>query len=215
MIRSLTLEEFGSDANAAPLSRNPGENPSIAGGLSSDEERLEVYEKGYQSGWDDCAAAEAELQRNVSADLAGRLNDFDFTYAEARRDVLGSLGPLFEDMAAQLLPRLAAEAVAPTVISELLAAAETASASDIVLVAAPVTVPVIERLLEMQDRTDIRVTPEPAYAEAQISVRYAGTRRDIDLGDTAARMADALRAFIEDQTRRAEVQDRIPTGAAG
>lgn len=192
MTRALTLEDFGTTqpvVNGAGLTSDPP--------VGSEEDRLTIYESGYQSGWDDCAAAETEGQRRIGVELSANLRDLSLTYEEARRDVLEALGPLFEEMAAQLLPALAAEAIAPAVITELQDAAKQASGDTITLVAAPAALPALERLAETQTDIDISVHPEPAYAEGQVSVRFGQEQRDIDLRDAAARMAEAIRGFVQ------------------
>jgi flagellar assembly protein FliH len=196
MTRALILEDFGDDPGLGPSALNGPHGPGAAQ-AKTDEDRLAIYEAGYQSGWDDCASAEAESQRRIGADLAANLQDLSLTYAEARRDVLASLGPLFEQMAAQLLPVLAAEAVAPAVIADLLDAASHASDTDIILLAAPAAVPALERLVEAQDGLAITVKPETVFADGQVSIRFGDERRDIDLTDAAERMAAAIRSFAE------------------
>ena len=98
-------------------------------------------------------------------------------------------------MAAQLLPRLAAEAIAPAVIAELRAAADSATQAKAVLFAAPAALPALVQLVEMQDGLEIELRAEPAYAEGQVSLRFGSERRDVDLSDAARRMAEAIRAF--------------------
>jgi len=187
MIRAVALEDFSAPGPGAPPEAPRPGDPDAA---------LAAFEEGYRSGWDDCAAAEAESHRRIGADLAASLQAVARTYAEARTDVLTALGPLFEEMAAQLLPALAAEAVAPAVIAELRAAASGASAARPVLVAAPAALPALERLIAEEDGLDVELRPEPAYDEGQVSIRFGPERRDIDLTDAARRMAEAIRAFV-------------------
>ena len=193
MTRALRLEDFapvGTDAaTAAPV-------PPVA---EAPDAALAAFDEGYRNGWDDCAKAEAEAHRKIGADLAANLQDVALTYAEARQDVLTALGPLFEEIAAQLLPRLAAEAVAPAVIAELRSIATEASAARPVLIAAPAALPALERLLAGEDAPDIDLRAEPAFAEGQVSIRHDGQRRDIDLTEAAARMAEAIRSFIAEE----------------
>lgn len=190
MTRALRLENFtpaGFETAAAPAAQPAPEAPEAA---------LAAFDEGYRNGWDDCARAEAEAHRRIGADLAAALQDVVLTYAEARQDVLTALGPLFEDIAGQLLPRLAAEAVAPVVIAELRAAASEATGGRPVLIAAPAALAALERLIDADPALDIDLHAEPAFAEGQVSIRYVGQRRDIDLADAAARMADAIRSFV-------------------
>lgn len=197
MSRHLQLEDFADpttgaeDAKQATQAPHPSPEPS-------EQDGLDVYEAGYKSGWDDCAAAEAENQRRIGADLASNLQDMRFTYADARRDVLEALAPLFEEMASQLLPAFAAEAVAPVVIGELQVIAQEASIGDAILTASPAAAPVLQRLIDAQDDLEIRLQVEPAFADGQVSIRYGNERRDIDLGEATARMSEAIRAFVGD-----------------
>ena len=191
MIRALALEDFASlNPAAAPPPAASAPRPDAA------EAALAAFDEGYRNGWDDCAAAEAEAHRRIGADLAANLQDLSLTYAEARQDVLTALGPLFEDMAAQLLPSLAAEAVAPTVIAELRAIATGAAEARPVLIAAPAALPALERLIAGHDGLDVDLRAEPAFAEGQVSLRFGSERRDIDLSEAARRMADAIRSFL-------------------
>jgi flagellar assembly protein FliH len=190
MTRALRLENFtpaGAELAAEPPLPTAPEAPDAA---------LAAFDEGYRNGWEDCARAEAEAHRKIGADLAAALQDVVLTYAEAQQDVLTALGPLFEDIAGQLLPRLAAEAVAPAVIAELRAAAAEATAGRPVLIAAPAALASLERLIEADGALDVDLRAEPAFAAGQVSIRHAGQRRDIDLGDAAARMADAIRSFV-------------------
>lgn len=211
MIRALTLEDFAEPAHdpfqAMPF---PADIPDATG---PSDEVMATFDEGYRSGWDDCAKAEADTNRRIGADLAANLEALTRSYDEARADVLAALGPLFEDIAAQLLPRLAAEAVAPAVIAELRAAAEEASMARAVLCAAPAALPALTRLIEMQEGLDVDLQAEPAFAEGQVSLRFGADRRDIDLSDAADRMADAIRSFVAQESAAPPPQE-TPEGVA-
>ncbi|MHA7887293.1 MULTISPECIES: flagellar biosynthesis protein [Roseicyclus] len=194
MTRALTLEEFSTDPASPP-------GPTAPAAAADPETALAAFDEGYRNGWEDCASAEAEGQRRIGADLARALSEVNRSYEQARADILAALGPLFEEMAARLLPRLAAEAVAPAVQAELTRIADQASGGQVVLMAAPAALPALERLVDTQPDLSLRLVAEPALAEGQVSLRFAGERRDIDLGEAADRMAEALRAFTApDQT---------------
>jgi hypothetical protein len=189
MTRTLSLEDF-SALGPPPVSAGQAAPPI------EPEAALAAFDEGYRNGWDDCARAEAEAHRKIGADLAAGLQDITLTYAEARQDVLACLGPLFEDMAAQLLPRLAAEAVAPAVVAELRAIAATAASGRAVLFAAPAALATLDRLIAGMGGLDLELRAEPAFAEGQVSIRFGSERRDIDLTDAATRMAEAIRSFV-------------------
>lgn len=200
MTRTLLLEDFD---NAPGAPRPPVAGPAGAPDpADTGEAALAAFEEGYRNGWEDCTRAEAEGHRRIAADLAANLHELSQGYETARSEVLDSLGPVFEQMAAQLLPALAAEAVAPAVLAELRAAAEEASAARAVLLAAPAALPALERLVETQEGLSVDLRAEPAFAEGQVSLRFDGERRDIDLGQAARRMAETLRSFLAEQTGR-------------
>ena len=203
MIRSLSLEDFGVTGATAPAAAPP---PVATG---SEEAQLDAYEAGYKSGWDDCAAAEQEVHRRIGTDLSAALIDMSLTYEAARKEILDGLGPLFEEVARTLLPRLAAEAVAPTVIEELRKACAAAMAGTVTLVAAPQALPTLQRLIEDQLDADIRLEGEPAYAPAQVSVRSGQERQDIDLAAAADRIAAALHDFTTLSAEPGDAHDPI------
>jgi len=211
MIRALTLEDFA--CAIAPSTEEAAQSQHAPANAEPAEDAMAAFDEGYRSGWEDCAKAEAESHRRIGADLAANLQDLSLSYAEARSDVLTALGPLFEEMAAQLLPTLAAEAVAPAVIAELRAAADRASGGHAVLFASPAAMPALSRLIEMQHGLKIELRAEPAYAEGQVSLRFGAERRDIDLSDAARRMAEAIRAFVA-QERGATMPQPIRKGVA-
>ena len=196
MTHPLTLEDFSMPTPSAEAT-GATQVPDPAQPLSEDAQ-LELYEQGYQSGWDDCAAAEVENNRKIAADLAANLQDLAMTYAEARRDILKALGPLFDDIAGQLLPALAAEAVAPAVIAELRDIAEASSDGRATLIASPVALPALERLIDTETGLQISLEAEPAFADGQVAIRFDAEKREIDLTSATEQMAHAIREFVAD-----------------
>lgn len=210
MIQRLVLENFASAKGmaptnfAAPTAQEPENLPPVA--TADEEAALAAFEQGYKSGWDDCAAADAEAQKHIAADLASNLRDVSMTYAEARRDVLQSLGPLLEDIAAKFLPTLAAEAIAPSVIEQLQSIAASGVVDTITILGAPPTIPVLEELAASREDLSVIVLAEPSYAEGQVSLQCGAERRKVDLTDAANRMAQEIRMFVAEQLNPASDQ---------
>jgi flagellar assembly protein FliH len=194
MTRALRLEDFGRTAAAESAASAPEPAPPPPP-PEPDAGGLEAFEQGYKNGWDDCIANENEERRRIGADLAAALQEIEHSAHAVREEMLAGLVPLLEQIASQLLPSVAAEAVAPVVVAELERIASAQLATEAQLVAAPATVPVIENLVAATPELAVDVFPEPAYAEGQVSLRFADQRRDIDLSDAAGRMARAIRDF--------------------
>lgn len=193
MTRSLILQDFAAahsvdvGFDAVPTAADPE--------MVDAGDMLESYDAGYKNGWADCASAEAEERGAVGAELAKNLTDATLTYEAARRDVLAALGPFFEDVVSTLLPKMAAAAVAPTVLAELGALAEGQIVSKIEIHAAPSACASLERLGETEHLADLTVRPEPAFAEGQVSIRMGSEQRDLDMAGAADRIAEAIAGF--------------------
>jgi flagellar biosynthesis/type III secretory pathway protein FliH len=203
MTRTLILEDFGAATTPPePTSygcsieeltsrpEQPDPDPDPAG--------LEAFEQGYQSGWDDCIANETEERRRIGADLAGALSEMSLTAETAQRELLASIAPVIEEIAFQLLPRLAAEALAPVLIDEISSIVLDHGSIDLQLHAAPEKCETIEAVLQTATTAPITVVAEPAFAEGQVSIRFAEQRRDVDLSEAVARMSHILREFASD-----------------
>jgi flagellar assembly protein FliH len=201
MIRALRLDDFSVEpdaglplaATAPPEPVAPAPDPLPEADLHG--ESLDAFEQGYRSGWDDCIANETEERRRVAADLAKALKEISATAEQIRAELLRDLSPLFEQIVAQLLPALEAEALAPVLREELVRIAASRMATDLRIVAAPASRPVIEHLLSEVELPDTEIVTEPAYAEGQVSLRFAGQRRDVDLSEAVRQMSETMRAF--------------------
>jgi flagellar assembly protein FliH len=199
MTRTLQLEDFGtgpapgSNAVAAEVPPEPELEPLPEAGLEGGN--LDAFEQGYRSGWDDCTANEVEERRRVGADLATALAEISLTLDAARDEMIAALEPLFEQIVAQLLPAIVAEAVAPLAVTELRRIADERCAARVEVLASPATCPIIENLVDATPDLEVSVIPEQALAEGQVSLRFDAQRRDVDLSLAAAQMAEAIRSF--------------------
>lgn len=210
MTRSLILKDFASP-QPDPYQQDMGIETQPVSHLQDESDALESYDAGYKCGWADCAAAEVDERTAIGADLANNLSEATLTYETARRDVIAALGPFFADVAATLLPKMAAAALGPTVLAELGAMAEGQTDPQIELRAAPTACAALERLGEAEQLSGLTVRPEPAFAEGQVSIRVGTEQRDLDMASAAARIADAIVAF-SDQSPQFDTQ--VPSQGA-
>ena len=206
MTRALVLEDFGhpgtEDASAFPGPAVPAEMPDatppsapLVSHAELDGDGLDAFEQGYRNGWDDCIANETEERRRIGSDLAATLSEMSLAAEEMQREILSDLAPLLDQIAEQLLPPLAAEALAPVVMEQVRSIVAECGPVEIELLAAPEKCRPIEAVLQASTDLAVRVLPEPAFAEGQVSIRISDQRRDIDLSEAAERMADIIRAF--------------------
>ena len=175
----------------------PGQDTVPGPVVGADQEsRLEAYEQGYRAGWEDAAAAHAEDQRRIRVDLARSLQALGFTYQEARAHVLKSLAPLMQDMVGKLLPEMAREALAPTVLETLMPLAEQLADEPVTLVVNANDRKAIEELLEQATGLPVTIVEEATLSEGQAFLRLGLQEVHIDLARATAEIAAAVRGFF-------------------
>lgn len=174
----------------------PDESPAVQSATVDQERRLEAYEQGYRAGWEDAASAQAEDQKRIRADLARSLQTLGFTYQEARAHVLKSLAPLMQDMVGKLLPEMAREALAPTVLETLMPLAEQLADEPVTLVVNAADRKAIEELLEQATGMPVTIVEEPSLGEGQAFLRLGIQEVHVDLARATAEIAAAVRGFF-------------------
>ncbi|MCF1710639.1 flagellar biosynthesis protein [Tabrizicola sp. J26] len=186
----LKLEVFDSD-----------ERPSVEGAAPADadleELRLAAYESGYAAGWEDAAATEAQEQTKLRVDIARNLQSLSFTYHEARSHIIRALGPLLQEMACHVVPQLARDALAPTVLEALMPLAERASEVPVTLVLNPTARPAVEPLLEASTGLPVRIREEPSLGEGQVFLIFEKSEVQIDLQHAAEEITTCLQRFYQ------------------
>lgn len=160
----------------------PGQAAAPAGVGTSDPRaveaaRVEGYEAGYKSGWDDAVRAAAEDARSVGAELARNLRDLNFTYFEARDEVLAALKPFLADLLDTLFPELLPEVAGAAIARELTDRVRDASNGMIRILVSPDDAAVVRSLLAEQGTFQAEVVEEAALASGQ--VRLTSDRRDV------------------------------------
>lgn len=184
----LKLESFESDPEAAVAQASQHL-------VLTEDARLQAYEQGYGAGWEDAVTAQTEDQSRIRADLARNLQALGFTYHEARNHVLRAVAPLLQDMIGQLLPQVAREALAPTVLDTLLPMAEHLADAPVSVVLNPAARPAVEALLA-QTALPVSITEEPTLGEGQVYLRLGPAETHVDLDRATALISQAVRGFF-------------------
>lgn len=176
----------------------PAKTGAATPGLSAEEAdtiRLDGYEAGYKSGWDDANAETTASDHRIAADLERSLSELSFTYEEARVEVLSGLRDLLNAILTGFLPALAAEAVLPRVAAEIDTLLTEPGRGECRLLAAPDTCRQLEWLVDRYMDRDLRIDPEPAYPDGRVTLRFASETREIDLTGLQQAMTEAIRDF--------------------
>lgn len=163
---------------------------------ATEEARLAAYEQGYTAGWEDASSAATQEQTRIRADLARSIQALGFTFHEARAHVLKALGPLMQEMTGRLLPEMAREALAPTVLETLMPLAERMAEAPVELVLNPAARIPVESLLEQATGLPLTIVEEPSLSEGQVYLRLGGSETRIDLDAATGQLTAAVRGFF-------------------
>ncbi|MCU0826409.1 MAG: flagellar biosynthesis protein [Tabrizicola sp.] len=161
-----------------------------------DEAKVASFEQGYSAGWEDAVAAQADDQSKIKADLARNLQSLAFTFQDARSHVLQAIRPLILEMTNRLLPEVAREALAPTVLQALTPLADEMSEAPLTLVLNPAARDRVETLIAQATGLPLRIEEEPTLAEGQVYIRMGTAETKVDLTQVTADITTAVRAFF-------------------
>lgn len=161
-----------------------------------EEAKVASFEQGYSAGWDDAVAAQQGDQTRIRADLARNLQSLAFTFQDARSHVLQAIRPLILEMVDRLLPEVAREALAPTVLGALAPLADNLADAPLTLVLNPAVRGQIEDLVAQATGLPMVIDEEPSLPEGQVYIRFGPTETKVDLSQVTADIAIAVRAFF-------------------
>ena len=161
-----------------------------------EEAKVASFEQGYSAGWEDAVAAQSGDQNRIRADLARNLQSLAFTFQDARSHVLQSIRPLILEMVERLLPEVAREALAPTVLDTLTPMAEELADAPLTLVLNPAVRGEVEDLVTRATGLPMVIEEEPSLPEGQVYIRFGPSETKVDLSQVTADIAAAVRAFF-------------------
>lgn len=161
-----------------------------------EEAKIAAFEQGYSAGWEDAAQAQEGDQSRIRADLARNLQTLSFTFQDARSHVLQAMRPLIVEMTGRLLPEIAREALAPTVLEALMPMADALSNAPVVLVLNPSVRDSVSDLVAQATGLPLVIEEEPSLGEGQVYLRMGTTETKVDLTQVTRDIAAAVRAYF-------------------
>ncbi|MBL9050362.1 MAG: flagellar biosynthesis protein [Tabrizicola sp.] len=161
-----------------------------------EEAKVAAFEQGYSAGWDDAAAAQQGDQGRIRADLARNLQSLSFTFQDARSHVLQAIRPLILEMTSRVLPEVAREALAPTVLDALMPLADELSEAPLTLVLNPAVRPQVEELVTQATGLPMVIEEEPSLSEGQVYIRFGPAETKVDLTQVTDDITSAVRTFF-------------------
>lgn len=183
----LALEDFGAFAGPIPVEKVDADR--------LEAEKLEAFDKGYAAGWEDSTAACEQANAESAEAALARLQDFSFTFHEARAQVLRSLLPLVEAITSRLVPATL-QATLGARLTELVEKSVTeAAGTEVELLTAPGERDRLEAALVGRVSFPLAVREEESLAAGLVHVRVGRSEHEIDLTGFETRLGEALAAL--------------------
>ena len=158
------------------------------------------YDRGYQDGLaagDAGARAEGAVLDDA---FVQALADIDFTYAEARRQILLSLGPLFNTVVDRILPHCVDHGFAGQLAHFLGDAATADTAAPITLHLHPDTMDMVRNRLATLD-LQVNLKRDPSLSPHAAWVQRGSGETCVDTDALLAEITDALGAILDPEAR--------------
>lgn len=180
---ALSLESFERDA--------PG-----------DDSAATAFNDGYQQGFEAGQAAAAADRTALASALVQSISDIDFSYAEARAQVMQSLDPLFEALTHAVLPHCITAGYTKQITNILSAAAAADTAGPFRLHVHPDQAPAVET--ETVDFSNkIKVISDSTLSPHAAWIQHGTGETHLDLDELLAQITDALGAVANPEYRTA------------
>lgn len=187
----LKLEDFG----ALPVKGLQPPSPAA----QAQEGNLDAYEDGYRAGWDDAVAAATSDRTQITEDFKKSLQDISFSYHEARTHVLNAIAPLLSAMAEKLLPEMAQEHFAQTVLEAVQSLAENAADQPVEVLVNPDTATALRMILSDDLSVPIEIREESHIGTGQAMLKAAQAEHSVDIASAETSIREALDGFLNAQ----------------
>lgn len=196
MSNRFILEEF-LQSQSLGLDGLAGADLTATAQAETDAAASDIYEKGYQAGWDDAVRASADDQARIGVELGRNLQDLGFTFHEARVQILRSLEQLLTEIASSLLPALIADLAKPILIEQIESIAKDIADLPIEIVVAPGARAALEPMLTDVATYEIRIAEEPSLAEGQVFLRAGDAEKFVNYADVFQNIVSAVSTLYD------------------
>ncbi len=158
---------------------------------------------GHRAGLAEAEAVAEAMESRLREDVVQALVDIDFTYSEARAQVLRSLAPLMSRLFDRLLPELSKEVLGQHIVEQIVSQAQRDCAAPVVIKLHPDT---LGRLPEDQFKglvKTVRLQPDPGLTQGQAILAAQDGETMLDIDGILDRVRDTYQALILETTAEA------------
>ncbi|MEO1307824.1 MAG: flagellar biosynthesis protein [Pseudomonadota bacterium] len=200
-LKAVVLDDFDTQVvNTTP--------PTPEQEQASNEEWLDVFERGYKDGWDDAVKASDAEQERIGADFANNLADLGFTYHEAHTAVLKEMRGLLEGLLKKVLPATVSELLGHQLLEELSQIVRQQADVIPTIIVAPENLGPIESLLERQQSLKVRILEEPSLGPGQAHLQLGVAEHRIDLDAALDGLTHTITEFFDQLDQADQTKER-------
>ncbi|MEX0283446.1 MAG: hypothetical protein AB3N23_02435 [Paracoccaceae bacterium] len=145
-----------------------------------EEQSVANYERGYTAGWEDSLQLQLKERSDLSKTLKHNLEDLEFTFAEARQQVLASMAPILEQVVSQVLPEIIDQTSAARIVSELQGLVAAQSDLPIQVSVPPDRTERVRPIVEHALGPEVAVFEDPTLTEDQVALRVGRSETVLD-----------------------------------
>jgi hypothetical protein len=171
---------------------DPFVDSEIGPGVETTESELQIFENGYQAGWQDAAAALQDQKAGELTKLSHLLEEISFTHEAARRQILNSVSGLLEAILAKLLPHVRDQSVRSTVLEGLERTVEKHLGAGVEISAPSSMSGVIADCLTDQNRKNISLVSHAEMPGNETLLQVGSSKFIIDHQSIETEIGDAL-----------------------
>lgn len=159
-----------------------------------------TYQEGYEDGLRAGLAAAQADSTALHASLVQAISDVDFSYAEARAQLLTALQPLFATITEKLLPQCIGTGFPAHILDELNAAANSGASGPMRIHVHPDQQDAVRKTAECL-KTDISVGADPSLDLHAAWIQCGNAEAKLDLDRLLAQITQALEPMMLSQDR--------------
>ncbi len=160
------LQDFGSSVPGA-------EALTLISASEMETQSIASYERGYAAGWEDSLTLQIEEKSKLSDALRRNLEDLDFTVAEARRQMMTAVTPIFEALVDQVLPQALSDNAGPVIVEKMQQMVREVGAGPIRFSTAPGTAQKIRPVVEHATDARVTITEDASLTGDQVTLGIA------------------------------------------
>ena len=190
----MSVSHLYKDFGSVPFDQNSAAN---AAGEEVEEAKLQSFEDGYQSGWDDAVAAQESTKKTIGAAFAQNLQDVSFSFHEARGTLAKQLREVMEPMLDSLLPELARQSLAHHILEQTQNLSRESLDRPLEIAVSPMRATALQALCEADLKEPFVLVPDETLAEDQVFIRVGELEREIDFDGWFEEVRQAVSAFFD------------------